>query len=246
MALEYRNIRIKKIYEEVADSLLDMLKSGKLKQGDKLDSVERLAEKFNVGRSAIREALSGLRAMGIVDMRQGEGTYISRFDPSKLSFPAETGLLMNQEDINELNEVRKILEIGAARLACINHHPEDLKPMEKALLEMKQANGEGNIGEKADLEFHLAIANSTHNKMLINLMQSVSETMVFSMRETRRLLWRSEGRMVSLLKEHQMIFEAIQSRQIDLADNYMLHHLRGVEKEQSKYLNLGDEEKEEL
>lgn len=236
--MEYKRIHAKKIYEEVADSLLDMLKTGELRQGDKLDSVGRLAENFNVSRSTIREALSGLRAMGIVEMRQGEGTYISQFDPSNFSFTAETGLLMNQDDIKELNEVRKILEVGAAKSAAINYNIEDLKPMEEALSEMKQANGHGKIGEQADLDFHLAIANATHNQMLINLIRSVSDTMVISMRETRRLLYNSEEMMAILIKEHELIFEAIQSRQFDLADKSMFNHLNEVEKTQLKYWDL--------
>lgn len=236
--MEYKRIHAKKIYEEVADSLLAMLKTGELRQGDKLDSVGRLAENFNVSRSTIREALSGLRAMGIVEMRQGEGTYISQFDPSNFSFTAETGLLMNQDDIKELNEVRKILEVGAAKSAAINYNIEDLKPMEEALSEMKQANGHGKIGEQADLDFHLAIANATHNQMLINLIRSVSDTMVISMRETRRLLYNSEEMMAILIKEHELIFEAIQSRQFDLADKSMFNHLNEVEKTQLKYWDL--------
>ncbi|PAV29596.1 GntR family transcriptional regulator [Virgibacillus profundi] len=238
--MEYKSIRAKKVYEEVADSLLEMLKTGVLKQGDKLDSVDRMAVHFNVSRSTIREALSGLRAKGIVETRQGEGTYITKFDPSTFSIPIETGLLMNQEDIKELNEVRKILEVGAARSATIHHQLEDLKPMEEALLAMEQANGEGMIGEQADLDFHMAVADATHNQMLINLVRSVSDTMVMSMRETRRLLWQSEEGMTSLLREHQLIFEAIKSRQMDLADKNMLSHLLEVEKAQSKYLDLGE------
>lgn len=238
--MEYKSIRPKKIYEEVADSLLGMLKTGVLKQGDKLDSVDRMAVQFNVSRSTIREALSGLRAKGIVETRQGEGTYITKFDPSTFSIPIETGLLMNQEDIKELNEVRKILEVGAARSAAIHHQLEDLKPMEEALLAMEQANGEGMIGEQADLDFHLAVADATHNQMLINLIRSVSDTMVMTMRETRRLLFQSEERMTSLLREHQSIFEAIKSRQMDFADKNMLSHLLEVEKEQSKYMDIGE------
>lgn len=237
----YKPIKAKKIYEEVTDSLLEMLRTGQFHPGDKLESVEQLAKNFNVGRSAIREALSGLRAMGVVEMRQGEGTFITQFDATKFSLPVATALLMKREDIKELSEVRKILEVGAAGSACINHRPEDLIPMKKALQAMHDANGEGEIGEKADLDFHLAIANATHNQMLVNLMSSVSDIMVESMRETRRLLLYSEKGMATLYKEHQLIFDVIKSGEFDKAQKYMFDHLIGVEKVLSEYLDYQNE-----
>lgn len=235
--MEFKQIRTKKIYEEVTDSILEMIKAGQFKAGDKLDSVEQLAKNFNVGRSAIREALSGLRAMGLVEMRQGEGTYITSFDASKFSLPLSSALLMKREDIKELSEVRKILEVGAVASASINHKAEDLTPMERALKAMKEAKGQGEIGEKADLDFHLAIAHATHNKMLINLMTSVSEIMVESMRETRQLLLYSEEMMGSLYEEHQLIFESIKARNTEEAQKNMLNHLIGVEKILSQYID---------
>lgn len=235
-------IKTKKIYEEVTDSLLEMFKSGHFKPGDKLDSVEQLAKNFSVGRSAIREALSGLRAMGLVEMRQGEGTFITLFDATKFSLPIATALLMKREDIKELSEVRKILEVGAAGSTCVNHQVEDLLPMEQALQAMHDANGQGEIGEKADLDFHLAIANATHNQMLINLMTSVADIMVESMRETRRLLLYSEKGMATLYKEHHLIFEAIKSGQSDKAQKYVFDHLIGVENVLSEYLDYESKE----
>lgn len=233
--MAYKTIQTKKIYEEVTDSLLSMLRNGEFKPGDKLDSVEQMAKNFNVGRSAIREALSGLRALGVVEMRQGEGTYITQFDASKFSMPVEAALLMKREDIKELSEVRKILEVGAAGSAAVNYLTQDLQAVENALEMMEEAECHGELGEKADLEFHLAIANATHNRMLINLMSSVSDLMVESMRETRYLLLYSENRMTSLLEEHQLIYRAIKERNPEKAQSYMLNHLIGVEKVLNKH-----------
>lgn len=233
--MAYKTIQTKKIYEEVTDSLLSMLRNGEFKPGDKLDSVEQMAKNFNVGRSAIREALSGLRALGVVEMRQGEGTYITQFDASKFSMPVEAALLMKREDIKELSEVRKILEVGAAGSAAVNYLTQDLQAVENALEMMEEAECHGELGEKADLEFHLAIANATHNRMLINLMSSVSDLMVESMRETRYLLLYSENRMTSLLEEHQLIYRAIKERKPEKAQSYMLNHLIGVEKVLNKH-----------
>ena len=118
--MKYKQIKPKKIYEEVADALLELIRSGELKPGDKLDSVQQLAESFSVGRSAIREALTSLRALGLIEMRQGEGTYVNEFSSEDLAFPLQSAILMNQQDVDHLLDVRKILEVGAVANAALN------------------------------------------------------------------------------------------------------------------------------
>ncbi|GAB3055197.1 FadR/GntR family transcriptional regulator [Virgibacillus ainsalahensis] len=239
--MDYKHIRTKKIYEEVADSLIEMIKVGSLSPGDKLESVEQLAKNFDVGRSAIREALSGLRTMGLVEMRQGEGTYVKEFDASKFTLPVPSAFLMKMEDVKELYQVRKILEVGTAGLAAAHHQEEDLLAIEKALEEMKDTNGNEELAEKADHGFHLAIAKATHNQMLIYLMGSVSEIMAETIRETRRLLLYSEGRADQLFTEHQLIYEAIKEGQSDQAEKYMYDHLAVVERLLFKHIEKQEE-----
>jgi GntR family transcriptional regulator, transcriptional repressor for pyruvate dehydrogenase complex len=233
--VEYKPIRSKKIYEQVADSLLESLKNGTLKSGDKLDSVEVLAKNFNVGRSAIRESLSALRAMGILEMRQGEGTYVKSFDASRFSLPVSVAFLMKSEDLQELLEVRKILEVGAAGAAAASYKSEDLSPMREAIGKMEEAKGSGEIGDQADLAFHMALVKASHNQMLINLMNSVSEIMMQAMRETRKLLHTPEG-TERLLQEHQRILDAIETRDEDKAREAMLAHLNNVEESLANFM----------
>ena len=79
--MTYKKIKPKKIYEEVSEELYEMIRSGTLKPGDKLDSIQQLAENFQVGRPAIREALSALSSMGLIEIKQGEGTFVKTFRP---------------------------------------------------------------------------------------------------------------------------------------------------------------------
>src|SRR5690625_5640631 len=106
--MSYKKIQKVKVYDQVANSLIEIIKSGQLQPGDKLESVEQLAKNYDVGRSAIREALSGLRTMGLVVMRQGEGTYVKEFHASKITLLVNTAFLMKLEDVTELYEVRYI------------------------------------------------------------------------------------------------------------------------------------------
>ncbi|TFJ94347.1 FadR/GntR family transcriptional regulator [Lentibacillus salicampi] len=234
--MNYKPIRTKKIYEEISDAFIQMLKDGDLKPGDKLDSVEQLAKMFDVSRPTIREALSGLKAIGLVETFQGEGTYIKTFDASKFALPVATALLMQRENIKELSEVRKILEVGCAGSAAVNHTNEDLLAIETALKAMEDAKGKGELGEKADFDFHLAIAKSTHNDMLIHLMSSVSDIIVESMRETRRLMLFTKDRHLKLFTEHVKIFNAIKHQHYDEAQKAMLDHLVEVDQTLEEYL----------
>src|SRR5699024_4246154 len=178
-------IKTKKIYEEITDHIITGVKEGELVSGDRLESVEKLAEAFGVPRSAVREALSGLRAMGLVEMRRGEGTFITSFDASSFSLPAVPALIMKRNDVKELAQVRRMLEIGTVGLAAENRTESDLDSLYEALKLMPNAKGERELGEQADLAFHLAIAEATQNKMLMNLQKSVADITLESMRETR-------------------------------------------------------------
>ncbi|MTH53392.1 FCD domain-containing protein [Bacillus mangrovi] len=235
--MTYKQIKPKKIYEEVAEAILDTIKKGEIKPGEKLNSVQQLAEDFHVGRSAIREALSALRAMGIIEMRQGEGTYVKEFDPHSISGSLFSSILMNRESIAHLLEVRKILEAGIAASAAKNRTEEDIEELNRILLEMKGTIGNEELGEKADFDFHMAIARASRNPMLMGLMNNVSEMMLNTMRETRRIwLYSKQTTSKRLYQEHVKIFEAISAKDEAKAQELMMNHLANVEEVLMKYL----------
>lgn len=235
--MQYKKIKPKKIYEEVAETIHNMIRLGQLQPGDKLDSVQQLAANFQVGRSAIREALTALRAMGLIEIRQGEGTYVKAFESEQISFPLSTAILMNPEDTAHLLEVRKILEAGTVFSAAKKRTDIQLQAMEAALEEMRMANGDEELGEKADLEFHLAIAESSQNPLLISLMNHVSGLMGETMKETRRLwLYSKQTTTDRLHDEHYAIYEAIKAQDPEAARHLMLAHIENVEDILFKYI----------
>ncbi|MGJ7919662.1 FadR/GntR family transcriptional regulator [Neobacillus sp. LXY-4] len=228
--MQYKPIKSLKIYEEVTEALLEMIRGGRLKPGDKLDSVQQLAEKFQVGRASVREALTALKAMGLVHMKQGEGTYVCEFEPNQISSPLSTAILMNKWDVRNLLEVRRIIEAGTASAAANKATEEDLLLISNALIEMSNTLGDEELGEKADLQFHMAIAQASGNPLLVSLMEHVSGMIVDAMKETRRLVFYSnQTTMEQLYEEHKRIFEAIQERNEDKARKAMLTHLDNLE-----------------
>lgn len=224
----HKKIQPKKVYEEVAESIIEMIKIQKLQPGDKLDSVEQLAESFGVGLSAIREALSGLRSMGVVETKQGKGTFVKSLDLSQFVLPVTTAFLMRMEDTKELYEMRKILESGMAGTAAKQHEPVDLEAIEQALSKMKNAEGNEKSAAYADLEFHRAIVNATHNNLLIQLMASWSEMIEETIQETRKVLLYAEGHTKKIILEHEAVFQAIKDRDAIAAQTAMHKHLERV------------------
>uniref|UniRef100_A0A1S2M6V8 GntR family transcriptional regulator n=1 Tax=Anaerobacillus isosaccharinicus TaxID=1532552 RepID=A0A1S2M6V8_9BACI len=225
-----KQVKPKKIYEIVAEQLTELILSGEVKPGDRLSSVQQLAEDFNVGRSAIREALSALKAMGYIEIRQGEGTFVKKvdFDVVNQMIPH----ILQKDDIRQLFEIRKFNETGAASLAAENRTSEDLLELESILVEMKKTEGDGDLGEKADMKFHMAIVKASKNDMLYRLMTTVSETMQESMREARQLfLYSNEDKIKQLYDEHYAIFVAIKNKDSKLAYDKMLEHIVGIEVE---------------
>ncbi|MBK5431109.1 FadR family transcriptional regulator [Bacillus mycoides] len=228
--MEYKSIKPKKIYEEVSEAILTMIKNGTLKPGDKLLPVHQLAEQFQVGRSAVREALSALRAMGLIEMKQGEGTYVRNFDPSSLTKSLNNKLLMKKEDILNLLEVRKVLEVGAVRAAAAKRTEANLQNMKQWLDEMAKSIGDEKAGEKADFHFHMGIAESSHNNILLELMNHVSEMIAETIGESRRIiLYGEQTTSERLLEEHQSIYDAVLKQDVELAQQAMLNHLTNVE-----------------
>ncbi len=235
--MNYKKIKPKKIYEEVADAIHDMIKSGQFKPGDKLDSVQQLAENFQVGRSTIREALTALRAMGLIEIRQGEGTYVKEFESGQVSLPLSTAILMNLQDTQNLLEVRKILEAGTCYTAAQKRTEEHLQTIETALKEMQLTSGNEELNEQADLAFHMSIAEATQNPLLVNLMNHVSGLIGETIKETRRLWLFSEQITVDrLYEEHHNIYIAIKEQDGEKARALMLDHLENVESVLYKYI----------
>ncbi|MFK4391864.1 GntR family transcriptional repressor for pyruvate dehydrogenase complex [Peribacillus frigoritolerans] len=226
----YKKIKPKKIYEEVSYELYEMIRSGSLKPGEQLDSIQQLAENFQVGRPAIREALSALSSMGLIEIKQGEGTFVKTFDPAIMNHPLSAALLMDQDNIKHLLEVRKILESGTAEVAAKKRTEENLIELKDMLFNMEKVSDDEELSDKADISFHVAVANASQNELLITLMNHVSELMTEKMRDIRRAaLYSEEMTLKQLYQQHVRIYDAIVAQDEDGARSAMLFHLQSVE-----------------
>ncbi|MED3761567.1 FadR/GntR family transcriptional regulator [Peribacillus frigoritolerans] len=241
----YKKIKPKKIYEEVSDELYEMIRLGSLKPGEQLDSIQQLAENFQVGRPAIREALSALSSMGLIEIKQGEGTFVKTFDPAIMNHPLSAALLMDQDNIKHLLEVRKILESGTAEVAAKKRTEENLIELKDMLFNMEKVSDDEELSDKADISFHVAVANASQNELLITLMNHVSELMTEKMRDIRRAaLYSEEMTLKQLYQQHVRIYDAIAAQDEDGARSAMLFHLQSVEESLDRVIQRNKQNKQ--
>jgi GntR family transcriptional repressor for pyruvate dehydrogenase complex len=232
--MKLKPVKTRRIYEEIVEQIRLLVAEGHVKAGDRLPSERDLAERLQVSRASVREALSALEMMGLLEIRSGEGTYIKQVNIDSVVAPLAWVLSMEKDIVLELLEVRKILESQAVALAAERADAEELAEMRDALEEMKSDLNTNRLGDQSDHSFHYAIARGTKNKILIRLMNAISDTMQQTLQASRIKLYESAGIPERLYDEHEKIYQAVEAKSPKEARRLMLNHLEGVEKEYLK------------
>jgi len=218
----------KKSYEIIAEELQRIIDSGLIKPGDKLDSIENLAKQYHVGRSTIREALSQLKAKGLIESRQGGGTYVTSPIPTMSSLQDVT--VENPMELTQLLQVRIIVEVGCIELASKLRTESDMEELQRILSQMEDAIGNEEISQVYDVNFHLAIARATQNPFLLSMMESISTAMSRTIRDTRSLwLYSRKEAAERLYEEHQQMLQCITDQNPEAGILVMRKHLSKVE-----------------
>jgi GntR family transcriptional repressor for pyruvate dehydrogenase complex len=168
--------------------------------------------------------------MGLIEIRQGEGTFIKDVNTDHLAQALALVLATEKDAMLELLELRKIIEVGASGLAAQRRTGEELEKMDRALAQMEKDIEAGELGQQADWQFHYAVAEATHNSLIVRLMDSLKEIMSVLLEKAREELYQTPGTPQRLLREHRAIYEAIKSGQDKTAQKAMYEHLDRVEK----------------
>jgi DNA-binding FadR family transcriptional regulator len=194
---------------------------------------KELAAALGVSRGSLREGVRALAIMGILETRQGDGTYVTRLDPTLLIAPLATVVELQSPATGvDLQSVRRILEMEAAFRAASRITPEELAEAERILLEVAplttspKSPSDRERFLEADLAFHSIIASASRNGVLESLISALAG------RTARARLWRAiaeEGVLARTNEEHHAILAALQRRDSDGARMLMATHLHGVE-----------------
>lgn len=220
-------IRRRKLYEDVALRIEEMIREGRYAVGDNLPSERELMEELGVGRSAVREALMSLNRMGLVAVNSGERARVTaptaRFLVSELSGAARL-LLAQPGGVRSFQEARALLEIGLCRVAAQRATESDLQMLKAALETNRAAINDPAAFVRTDVAFHYAIAAISRSSIFI----SVHDAVVEWLQEQRSTALRARGTAELAYAAHQRIFDAIAAHDPAAAEAAMEDHLNAI------------------
>jgi GntR family transcriptional regulator, transcriptional repressor for pyruvate dehydrogenase complex len=230
-------IRRQTITAQVITYILDLIKKGQVKPGERLPTEKQLTEELSVSRTCVREAIKSLQSLQMISVRPKIGAVVLEPSPAAL-LNAEylsTSAFMQQAD--SLIEFRKVLELGLVALAAEKATETDWAEMrevlgeQEAALEMDRSTPHGNalfhqaIG-KANIRFHKAVAAATRNPLATMVLQAISEPLIEVSRRTNEM----PGVPEAGLRQHWAIYRAIRENNPDKARHAMRLHLQAAER----------------
>jgi DNA-binding FadR family transcriptional regulator len=215
--------------------MLGQIQSGKLPAESRLPSELELSTRFKVSRPIVREALRRLRNDGLIQSRQGAGSFVSRANGPAAALPmrameqaAVEALppLQSIEDVRKFYEFRLAVEGESAYWAAVNHTPESLKRMGAELKALYDAIRSDQIGVNQDFAFHMSIANASQNQYFEASLMMLKNHLNFLIDLARNFSKSaSYTHMQAVQGDHLSIYEAIEKRDAEGAREAMRKHI---------------------
>lgn len=214
------------VTDEAITKIKDMIISGELSAGDRLPPEKELSEKLGLSRSSLREAVKALEIIRVLDVRRGDGTYVTSLEPKILTEAMSFIVDLHQDkSILEIFEVRRILEPAAAAMAAARISKEQINELRATMNNIDVDTSVESLVEH-DLIFHGLIATAANNSYLGSVLDGLSSSTV------RARIWRGltqEKAVDRTLAEHTAIIEALERGDADLARALLTVHISGVE-----------------
>ena len=223
-------IKRMKVSEQIVEEIKRLIREGVYPPESKLPSEAELAKMFGVSRSPVREALSVLVASGLIESRQGGGSVVKSTQITDLIEQVALEMIDIQQVLHLL-EMRTILETEAAALAAERRKEQHLLQLKRALDDFgKMIKDDNDIGLEADFAFHLAVGEASHNPVLLQVLNNISDlyrkSLKFTLKQNRGLQRKKE----KVVNEHRLIYEAMKNQDSESARKYMREHLLNVRK----------------
>lgn len=217
--------------DKVTRLLLDRVVNGQLPSGTKLPSERNLADQLGVSRTVVREAVRTLQAKGVLEVGAG-GARVAELDASLVGEPMKlyiraSGALAGGYD--DLNEVRHTLEVRIAVLACTAATADDLERLRAAHELFVAGTGDVETASQRDVAFHRTLAEITHNRLYVVLLDAIGDVLL----EIRRGALRAVGNRPVAVGQHAAVLAAVTARDADAAGEAMHRHLEASRRMQA-------------
>ena len=214
------------VTDEAIEKIKAMIVTGELGPGDRLPKENDLAERLGLSRNSLREAVKALSLIRVLDVRQGDGTYVTSLEPNLLLDAMSFVVDFHRDDtVLEFLEVRRILEPAATAMAAVHMADDQITELRKVLDQLADVPTIEALVSN-DLEFHRRIALGSGNTVLCSLLDGLSGP------TTRARIWRGltqEGAVDKTREQHTAICDAIEARQPEVARSWATVHIAGVE-----------------
>ena len=215
------------VTDEAIEKIKDMIVRGELAPGSRLPPEKDLAERLGLSRSSMREAVKALEVIRVLDVRRGDGTYVTSLEPKLLleaiSFVVD---LHDDDSLLEIFAVRRVLESHATGLAAQQAGDGDIAGLDAEISGVAPDTDIESLVEH-DVRFHGAIARLAGNDYLASLLDSLTSQTV------RARVWRGltqAGVVERTLAEHRAILDAIADHDMELATSIAQVHIAGIER----------------
>ena len=192
---------------QVAEALSAKIRTSRMVDGDRLPTEAALVSQFAVSRTVVREAVSRLKSLGLVESRQGSGVFVKSTAFSPLHFDA--GSAHSKQAVIQMVEVRRALETEVAALAAGRRTKADIKHIQQAISALDKAVKAGGDGVEEDMSYHRAIADAAHNPFLIKTLDDLRQFLQGTTRVTRANEAHRADLVRQVQREHEAIAQAI-------------------------------------
>jgi GntR family transcriptional repressor for pyruvate dehydrogenase complex len=229
----FTSVKHTRVSDEIVTQVKSLISEGTLKPGDQLPPERELIKEFGVSRPTLREALKSLIAMGFLEVNPAKRPSVKSMTSERMQDPLSLLIKTDTQKIFDLIEVRKAMEAWSAFHAAQRATEEDIKQLEFIIKEMKAAFEQGRNWEKEDADFHLAIAQATHNTIQTHIMSTIYDLL----RESVARVFTDRAKVKKLLHQHDRIFSAIKNHSPEKARDRTLEHLDYVDLEVKAFRN---------
>lgn len=236
----FESINTKKNYEQIIEQIQEMIMDGTFKSGDKLPPERELTTKLGVSRTSLREALKALEVLGLIESKQGEGSYISNNISSTILKSISIAYKLSNGTVENILELRHSLEIQAVRSAALKATAEQIEELEDIVEKMANTNDEDDQS-KLDIEFHNKLIGTMNNVIFQIIADSVSNLMRPFIKSIREIYSKNDQELKTyyFVEQHRNIINAIKERDPEKAVNVMREH---IELNEDDIIKLNSEE----